>query len=75
MNINVASPYQLGFQTPSSPIIEGISVFHDDLRIFLTGILFFVLYIIFACVFHFSSEKSVNGKTQRLLHASILEVV
>ena len=75
MNINLASPYQLGFQTPASPIIEGISVFHDDLRIFLTGILFFVLYIMASCLFHFSSEKSSNGKTQRLLHASVLEVI
>ena len=75
MNINVAKPYQRGFQTPASPIIEGISVFHDDLRIFLTGILCFVMYIMYACIVRFSSEKSVNGKTQRLLHASVLEVV
>ena len=75
MNINVAKPYQRGFQSPASPIIEGISVFHDVLRIFLTGILCFVMYIMYACIVRFSSEKSVIGKTQRLLHASVLEVV
>jgi len=74
MPINIAYPYQTGFQTPASPIMEGITVFHDDLRIFLTGILFFVRYIMYVCIVTFSSEKR-EGKTYRLLHASVLEVV
>ena len=31
-----AQPWQLGFQTPASPLREGIVAFHDDLRRFLT---------------------------------------
>jgi len=36
-----ASNYQLGFQIPASPVMEGIINFHHDLFFFLTAILFF----------------------------------
>jgi hypothetical protein len=75
MNINLAHAYQTGFQTAASPIAEGIFVFHDDLRIFLTGILFFVRYIRYACITRFSAKGNVSGTSYRLLHASVLEVV
>ena len=75
MNINVAHAYQTGFQTAGTPIAEGIFVFHDDLRIFLTGILFFVRYVRYACLVRFTAHNNVSGKTHRLLHASVLEVV
>ena len=67
--------WQFGFQTPASPIAEGIFAFHDDLRIFLTGILFFVRYILAVCIRQFSSEKNSNGTSHRLIHASVLEIV
>ena len=75
MNINVAHAYQMGFQTPASPIAEGISAFHDDLRIFLTGILFFVRYVRYACFVRFAAKNNITGTSHRLLHASVLEVV
>ncbi len=64
----------MGFQTPASPIAEGIFAFHDDLMIFLAGILCFVRYILFVCLSRFSSLKT-NGKSYRLVHASVLEIV
>jgi len=42
-------PWQRGFQTPATPIAEGIFTFHDDLRIFLTLIFIFVAYIRAVC--------------------------
>ena len=66
--------WQRGFQLPASPIAEGIFAFHDDLRIFLTGILFFVVYILAVCLNRFTriSSKDVS---QRLVHAATLEIV
>ena len=69
-----AKNWQRGFQTPASPIAEGIFAFHDDLMIFLTGILCFVRYILWACIRRFDS-KVTNGTSHRLLHASVLEIV
>ncbi len=65
-----------GFQTPASPIAEGIFAFHDDLRIFLTGILCFVRYILAVCLHRFGFNVDVNKATShRLIHASVLEVI
>jgi len=75
MPTSVATNYQRGFQVPGSPIAEGITVFHDDLRIFLTGILFFVVYRLYACLTQFGSQAKSGGNVHRLVHASVLEVV
>ena len=78
-NIVFAEPlrnWQRGFQTPASPIAEGIFAFHDDLRIFLTAILSFVRYLIAVCLNRFAfSEAAKKGTSHRLVHASVLEVV
>jgi hypothetical protein len=47
--------------------------FHDDLMFFLTFILCFVMYIIAKCIQNFNSEA--HGTSERLLHASALEVI
>lgn len=78
-NIIFAEPAhnrQRGFQTPASPIAEGIFAFHDDLRIFLTGILSFVRYVLAVCLNRFAfSEAAKKGTSHRLVHASVLEVI
>jgi heme/copper-type cytochrome/quinol oxidase subunit 2 len=57
---------------PASPVFEGIVAFHDDLMIFLTLILGFVLYVLTSCLVQFSNK---NGESARLVHASVLEIV
>lgn len=69
-----ARNWQRGFQTPASPVAEGIFSFHDDLRIFLTGILFFVRYVLAVCLNRFVKSSS-NVASQRLVHAATLEIV
>ena len=68
--------WQRGFQTPASPLAEGIFSFHDDLRIFLVGILCFVIYILYSCLNRFAfSEEAKTGISHRLIHASTLEII
>ena len=67
-------PWQYGFQIPASPIFEGIISFHDDLMVFLTFILFFVVVILVTCLNVFTSTKR-NGESDYLVHASTLEIV
>lgn len=64
--------WQLGFQTPASPVFEGIVAFHDDLMIFLALIFGFVLYVLTVCLTRFGGQ---NKDTARLVHASVLEIV
>lgn len=64
--------WQIGFQTPASPTMEGIISFHDDLMVFLSFILGFVIYILYACITRFTKG---NGETERFVHASTLEII
>jgi len=70
---------QRTFQTPASPIAEGIFSFHDDLMIFLTGILVFVRYIRYICRQTFGHNVTEKARTpyveRRLIHAPVLEVI
>ena len=77
VQINAAQNWQYGFQTPYSPISEGIIRFHDDLMVFLTFILFFVLYIMGTCISHFKIEndKIKEGYTKEFIHHPILEII
>ena len=68
-----ASNYQLGFQIPASPVMEGIINFHHDLFFFLTAILFFVFYLFERCLILFN--KDVNAKPIIVTHAPLLEII
>lgn len=71
--IGVAKDWQLGFQLPATAIMEGIISFHDDLFVFLTLVLFFVVYILYICLTRFAEKK---GKFSiKLVHASVLEII
>lgn len=73
-SIGVAHDWQFGFQTPATGIMQGIISFHDDLFVFLTLILCFVMYMLFVCLSTFS-EKKTNGVSVRLVHASVVEII
>ena len=66
-------PWQFGFQTPASPLREGIVAFHDDLRVFIIGIFCFVLYVFVVCLHRFGNGG--HRPIERLVHATTLEVV
>ncbi len=74
-NSNLAANYQMGFQKPASPIAEGIFVFHDDLRVFLTAILFFVMCVLYFNLTYFTATKKGSKTTHHVTHASVLEIV
>lgn len=68
--------WQRGFQAPATPIAEGIFSFHDDLRIFLVGILCFVVYILAVILQRFAfSEEAKTGVVHRLIHAPLIEII
>lgn len=83
---NPATNYQRGFQDAASPIAEGISAFHNDLRVLVRFILGFVVYALYYCLTAFAkdiaeetnlhSQGVVRGLTKnRLTHETVLEIV
>lgn len=76
MDLNIigkASNWQLGFQTPVSPVMEGIINFHHDLFLFLVMISIFVIYILVRCIMLFN--KDTNARPAIVLHAPLLEII
>jgi heme/copper-type cytochrome/quinol oxidase subunit 2 len=50
-------------------------VFHDDLMVFLTLILFFVMYILYVCINTFVAKKDKKIYAERLTHATTIEII
>jgi hypothetical protein len=58
ISFNPATNYQRGFQDPVSPVAEGISAFHNDLRVLVRFILGFVVYALYYCLTTFAKDIS-----------------
>ena len=79
--------YQMGFQDPASPVAEGISAFHNDLRVLVRFILRFVVYVMYYCLTVFAKDiysdsavsqlksKKWGTAKNRLTHETVLEIV
>jgi cytochrome c oxidase subunit 2 len=59
--MDAASPWQLSFSDPATPIMEGIMNFHNDLMFFIVAITIFVLWMLLRCIMLFSA--STEGET------------
>lgn len=55
--LDMAEPWQLGFQDPATPVMEGIINFHNDLMFFLIVITVFVGWMMFRVITLFNEEK------------------
>ena len=58
VNCDASQPYQLGFQDPATPIMEGVINFHNDLMIVVVSVGIFVAYMLMSTVMNF--EQSVK---------------
>jgi cytochrome c oxidase subunit 2 len=65
--------WQLGFQDPATPVMEGIVNFHNDLMFFLIVITVFVLCITLRCVYFFNEIK--NTTSQKFVHGTFIEII
>jgi cytochrome c oxidase subunit 2 len=70
---DVAQPWQLGLQSPATPIAEGMIAFHGYLMFFLIVIGVFVLWMLYQIIIHFNED--VNPISQKFTHSSLLEIV
>ena len=68
----MAHPWQLGFQSPASPIMEQIHAFHTYVTIIITLIALFVLALLIYVMARFN-ERS-NPQPSRATHNTLLEI-
>jgi cytochrome c oxidase subunit 2 len=67
--MDASEPWQLGFQDPASPIMEGIIDFHYDLMFFIIVICIFVLWMLLSCIHLFKSDFNAQDDRSQLFTA------
>ena len=70
---DAAEPWQLGFQDPATPIMEGIIEFHNNLMFFITLIAIFTTWVLGRCLYMYNS--TVHKESELFTHSTPLEVV
>lgn len=70
---DAATPWQIGFQDPATPIAEGMIRFHHDLRVVRLRVVAFVGWRRFRCLAHFRAEVHPVPGTR--VHGTVLEMV
>ena len=70
---DVAEPWQLGFQDPATPIMEGIINLHHDLMFFICVIAIFVSWMLAKTLWHF--EETQNPQASTLVHGTVIEII
>ena len=65
--------WQLGFQDPATPIMEGIINLHHDLMFFLCLILTFVGWMMFRTIWHFDHKQNLVPSS--IAHGTVIEMI
>lgn len=65
--------WQIGFQDPATPIMQGIIDLHHDIVFFMIVVLVFVLWMISRTLYHFNAKK--NPVPQKIIHGTLIEIV
>jgi cytochrome c oxidase subunit 2 len=80
--LDSSTPWQLSFQDPATPVMEGIINLHHDLMFFIVFIFFFVLIVLVRTIFFFSSSNAVSDKkglntnaSRKVVHGTAVEIV
>ena len=68
-----STPWQLGFQDPATPTMEGVINFHNELMLVVVFVGVFVAYVMFRCIQLFDAK--VNPTPNRVTHGTLLEIV
>jgi cytochrome c oxidase subunit 2 len=64
--------WQIGFQDPATPVMQGIIDLHHDIFFFMTVILIFVLWMLSRTLYHF--HKSRNPIPEKIIHGTTIEI-
>lgn len=66
-------PWQIGFQDPATPIMQGIIDLHHDIVFILIFVAVFVLWMIARTLYHFHASK--NPFPQKIFHGTTIEIL
>lgn len=64
--------WQMGFQDPATPVMQGIIDLHHDICFFLLVILIFVIWMLARTLYHF--QEGHNPLPEKILHGTTIEI-
>jgi|LauGreSuBDMM15SN_2_FD.fasta_scaffold58118_1 cytochrome c oxidase subunit 2 len=71
--MDAAKNWDMDFQDPASPVMEGIISFHNDLMVLMTLVMAFVTYFLYVTVYHFINKpKDASNSVQ---HGTVIEII
>lgn len=73
--LDSSSPWQLNFQDPATPIMEGIINLHHDLMFFITFIFFFVLVVLARTLYYYSDMTTDTSDSRNVVHGTTIEII
>ena len=65
--------WQLGFQDPATPVMEGIINFHHDIMFILIVTVVFVLWLLLRSIYFFNHKN--NPTPKKFVHGTALEII
>ena len=72
--LDAAEPWQFGFQSAATPVMEGIINFHNHIMFFLIGVGVFVFWLLFRCLSFFAADSKTK-KIDNFTHATNVEII
>ena len=73
--LDSSSPWQMYFQDPASPVMEGIINLHHDLMFFITFIFFFVLVVLSRTLYYFVNPTIDVTESKKVVHGTAIEII
>jgi cytochrome c oxidase subunit 2 len=73
--LDSSSSWQIYFQDPATPVMEGIINLHHDLMFFITFIFFFVLVVLGRTLFLYSGHPACNVGSRSVVHGTFIEII
>ena len=70
---DVPEKWQLGFQDPATPVVEGMHSFHNYLTFFGIVVAVFVCFMLYVTIIYFREENKLAP--QIFTHSNVLEIV
>jgi cytochrome c oxidase subunit 2 len=75
-----STPWQISFQDPATPVMEGIINLHHDLMFFITFIFFFVLIVLARTIYFYTfsvtdSRQADSNYSRNIVHGTAIEVI
>ena len=64
--------WQMGFQDPATPVMQGIIDLHHDICFFMVVILVFVIWMLARTLYHFRQES--NPVPEKIIHGTAIEI-